>query len=519
MLLKERLATIKAAVSKHFKQISNPSKPVNSPDICIEVRNKRLESVGNRLKCLYETPESLVKNEGWFPYFFEGVLNANVIEEWLRKNKLPTDLYEIKYREVYPIYQRSAIHEKYWKFLGFNDDYPTTPLKKLVIPQKFNLSDTKTKLANLVQSNIELLKGINSSNYYLPFYKRAKENLDDLIYYKTAKRHPETEPGFFITDNPLIASTDVPQYITVLHSPSMIRHDFKEPNYLEGIIKFAQARFPDVSQTGTANRNLKDELPLIDRYFIDHAHLPRLFVMEENTSGRRVCSWGNTDLNELLKTAKQIIQQNYVVDATKPLSKLKNGNPYIGIAYHNWKFFLDKEGNINSDDQDSFNRMQHVVSLGNTLIPTRDLSNDVIWNRIKLYQTPCDEVDYPNNYKLKWIEVSSAFLMNGNYWKLQAHHSGEVTDMAVVYRYPNSFKYNYDELIAYCMGPAYIGSGVIPTHIDLIKHTEDRIHFELKDIEQFKVQVEDLVVLNLRKLKEKPLDLAVSDLLKMDFSL
>lgn len=430
--------------------------------ICVHINQKRIS--------LYPSPENFTQDEGWFPYYFDSYINKEDVLAWLRKLNLPDNLFQIETRIVYPFFKPSYTGSCHWKFDGFS---------KVCLEKA---SPKKEPLLTKVKSNAELL------------FDRYVKN----------KPFADLE-GFFITTDPNIASTGIPKAITVLCAPSMIRNKKGEPSYLRNIINMAKLLYPDVRQTGYYHLKDYNVLQVVKNYHNDQIKLPHLIVMEKNGDGARACTWGNTDINELLETAKQIIQQGYVSDPENPLVELENGNPFIAIKYHKMEIFLDNEGNVPNYYQNKINRIQEVISKGYMPCPY-DLSDDVTWNRIQFYLESSEKVSTPDHYKFKWVEIADQFSLNGKYWKLQAHHSDGIIDMAAIKRSYTGEDFDSHTLFLYLMGPAFLASGNRPEEHDLIEHSSKIFRSDgskTKTVDHFKITVEEKVKELLNSIKEK----------------
>lgn len=404
-----------------------------------------------------KTPDHLVEKEGWFPYYFDTQMTDQEVLAWLRANNLPADVWHIERRVIYPLIRFSPMQNQ-WNLDGFT---------------VYRLEEAKLdkpKLLNTVKCKIK---------------RMLNPQLDTNSYY--------------LTVTPNLACANEPRIITVLHSPTMIRQEL-EPKYIRGLIKIAKTTYPEIHRTGQYEIIRFDRLPLVNTYLEDHSQLPHIVTMGVNNEEPKVTSWGTDDIYSLLMEAKQIIDRGYVHSPENPLKKMDSGNPFIAIRFQETIFFLDQEGQPSPEDAKTIERIHVALSQGR-MIKLFQLRDDVIWNRIN-HRKPLDQIAVPESFDLKWVEVKSESHSIGHYWLLQAHHFGEVTDMAALYHYPKSAQTS-ERLIAYLMGPAY---AVTKEHVlDFSKRyyiENEQLGVQPKEIDYFKAKIEYLVRNCIDELKE-----------------
>lgn len=415
-----------------------------------------------------KTPYHLVEKEGWFPYYFDTHIDDQDVLSWLRSHSLPVNVWRISKRIVYPLIRFSP-KQNQWNLDGFSVYRPE------------RAEQDKSTLLNTVKCKIRSLL------------------------------NPHDKNSYYLSVTPNLACANEPRIITVLHSPSMIRREL-EPHYIRGLINIAKTTYPEIHRTGRYLTTRFDRLHLINTFFEDHAQLPHIVTLGVNNEEPKVTSWGADDIYSLMSQAKQIIDRGYVHSPENPLKKMANGNPFIAIRYQDTLFFLGQDGQPSPEDAQIIERIHVALSQGR-MSKIFHLRDEVIWNRIR-YQKPIDQVTVPEKFTFQWVEVKSSLHSIGHYWLLQAHHNGEVTDMAAFYHYPKSAQ-TTERLISFLMGPAYSFKNEHVLECSKKYYVKDeQLGIHAKEIESFKLSTEYLVRNCLDDLKEAQEALLKNEALK-----
>lgn len=421
--------------------------------------NPTIERTG-KIDCfIKKTPESLVENEGWFPYYFSGDVDKHDVETWLKNNKLPLDLYDIEHKPVYRN-ARFDSNEQQWYFDGFSFEQ----LEPLNIGRVYS---NNMKLLGVSKDRLNgfLNIGSESNDYYL------------------------SESSYGLWQD--IACEIRTSIITILRSPSMVRADI-EPMYIQGVIKIAKSANTNLMKNGKFTKNVFDKLPLLKNFLQDHSMLPHLIALEVGSDQLVAVSNGSTNLHELRNLAVDIARQGYVFSPERTLYTLNNGQYFLAIYYQGEAIFIDNNGNVYADKLELFNRVQESLKIGK-IHSYYSLMDNVLWNRIRHNGNNPSAFNATESYTLKWVEAHSSQHVYEKYWLLQAHQAGGITDLAAFYRYPCT-ENTQDRLVGYLMGPAYFISHEKPLDCSQKKYASiEALGIQPKEVEDFQKTMQEMV--------------------------
>ncbi len=407
---------------------------------------------------LNRTPEYLVQEQGWFPYYFRHELEQQsdqqyeqLVKQWLLENKLPVDLFTIETREVYPLYKYNAYMQR-WEGHGFSE----SRLEALTPPVE------KTSLLGKVKSKIEHLLSNNET---------------------------EAEPKGIYLSSYVIASEYKPTHITILHNPNMARHK-AEPLYIQGIIQIGKTTYTDVSREYPLELMRFDWLPLIKQYFLDYEKLPYLIAKGVNDSLVKTVSHAFDNLDDLIEAAHEIAELGYLSTPDNRLQVLPDNSPFLAIRCNGASIYLDKHGDVKPYEIEKFNRIQNILAQGEILSST-DPVFDLVISSYKLAFKPLDQLHVIDNPEWRWVQKSLQ-KPHKTYWVLEAHYSGKVENQAMFWHTPRSDEAP-ESLAAYLSGMAYVASEKSPSQSCLEHIDQSGNGIQPEEIEVFKTNVENLV--------------------------